>query len=528
MPFDAQRESLVRNWRASHTRSLMDRERGFTLVELLVVVAILPLVVGAISVALISVFNNEQQVANGLTSSSDEQVLSSTFNRDVQGATYITNNSLDVCAGTGGTLLLSLSPDDVANTAIQDVITYIEVPNTGSSTFTILRVTCSGGTGSAATSTRAVSHGASTGTTVSVVPSTLDISTWTAASGATNVSLNLSEPTRTGSSAKNTYSVTAAPRTTGTPAQMPTGGFNPILPFEIIGPCPGVNFTGGSGSLTVQNGTGGPGAIATSSSQGQCSSLTSGAPPATFSAGTQFYNVHNPLSTLPPPAFPNLSGLAAGSCTTTTCTSGVYGTTSTGAYTYASRSGTATVSNATFDTSLGSNPGIVVFTVPLTADGVTFDGGASLTAVTYWFQGGLTLADHSTETFGSATYIYGTTGGSGTVLQAGNHATIAVPNGSPGLLFYVPPGTANVSFPSGFTGTFAGAATPYLFCAVWDASSGILSFGQGNGGGSGVDNFGGIYDPNGTVTIAGGYNMKATYFVVNSFSLQTSTILATG
>jgi hypothetical protein len=493
---------------------------------------ILPLIVGAISVALISVFNNEQQVANGLTSSSDEQVLSSTFIRDVQGASWITNNPLDICAGTGGTLLLSISPDDAANTPtspILNVITYIKVSNTGSNTFTILRTTCSGGTGSAATSTRAVSHGALVGTTVSVVPNTLNIGAWTAATGATSVSLNLSEPTRTGSSATNTYSVTGAPRITGTPAQMPTGGFNPILPFEIIGPCPGVNFTGGSSSLTVQDGSGGPGAIATSSSQGQCSSITSGAPPASFSAGTQFYNVPNPLASMTPPPLSDLSGLTAGSCTATTCTSGVYGTTSTGAYTYGG--GAATVTNATFDTSLCPNPGKVVFTVPLTAGTVTFDGaasGASVASVRYWFQGGLTIAGHSTDTFGSATYIYGVTNGSGTVLQAGNHATIAVPTGSPGLLFYVPPGTADVSFPSGFSGTFTGAASPYLGTAVWDASSGNLSFGQGNGGGAGVDNFGGIYDPNGTVTIAGGYNMKATYFVVNTFNIQTSTILATG
>jgi hypothetical protein len=78
----------------------------------------------------------------------------------------------------------------------------------------------------------------------------------------------------------------------------------------------------------------------------------------------------------------------------------------------------------------------------------------------------------------------------------GNHATTAVPNSSPGLLFYVPPGTSNVSLGSGFTGTLSGALSPYLGVAIWDASSGTLNFGQGNGGGTGIASIGGIYDPN--------------------------------
>jgi hypothetical protein len=237
-------------------------------------------------------------------------------------------------------------------------------------------------------------------------------------------------------------------------------------------------------------------------------------------------------TTLPTPAFPNVSGLSAGSCTATTCTSGVYNTTSTGAYTYSPQhGGTATVTNATFDTSLGPDPGTVVFEVPLTAGSVTFDGGASVTSVTYWFPGGLTVADHSTDTFGAATYIFGTTNGSGTVLQMGTQATVAVPIGSPGLLWYVPPSTANnassVSLGPGFSGKLAGAPSPYLSCAIWDASSGTLSFGQGNGGGGGLVS-GGIYVPNGSVTIAGGYSLQALYFVVNSLNIQTSAVLATG
>jgi prepilin-type N-terminal cleavage/methylation domain-containing protein len=514
---------VPRRIKARRTRSRSDQERGFTLIELLVVVAILPLVVGAISVGLISVLKNEQPLSNSLTSSGDEQVASATFVQDVQGANWITNNPLDVCGGVSGTLLLSLSPDDVTSpSAIENVTSYVEVPNGGTTnTYTIDRETCSGGTGSsAATPIRGVIHGASGATSVSALPTPLDpTKNWQTASSETSVTLNLQEPTG------NSYALTAIPRPTQTPGQTPTGGFQPILPLELVGSCPGVQFTGGSSSLKVEDGNGGPGEIGVTQSQTGCSSaggIASGSPPATFSSGTQFYGVTNPLASLTAPSFPSLAGLGAGSCSATTCTSGIYGANTTGAYS------DGNVSNVTFDPSLGPDPGIVVFTVPVTASGVTFDGGASVTSVTYWFQGGLTIADHATVTFGSATYIYGTSGGSGSVLQMGNHATIAVPNSSPGLLFYVPPGAANVSLGPGFSGTLAGALSPYLDVALWDASSGTLSFGQGNGGGAGLASFGGIYDPNGTVQITGGYNMQATFFVVASFSIQTSAILATG
>jgi prepilin-type N-terminal cleavage/methylation domain-containing protein len=507
-------------------------ETGFTLIELLVVVAIIPLVVGAISVSLLSVFKNEQPVANSLTSSGDAQVTSSTFVQDIQSASWITSNALDLCGGVAGTLLLSVSPDDVASgSSIKNVTSYVEVANSGSSTYTIKRETCTGGTGSPSTTTRVVSHNALGSTSVSVIPTSLIINTnWVAASGATSVTLNLAEPARTGSGTTNSYTLTAVPRITGTPGTPPSG-FEPILPLELVGSScstttPGINITGGSSSVTIQDGKGGLGGFGISESQSQCPNPVGGSGAGTFSAQTPYnYNVPNPLASLAPPSFPSPSGLGAGSCTATTCTSGVYGSNTTGAYSNGNVS-----SGVTFDPSLGPNPGVVVFTVPVTVNGVTFDGGASVTSTTYWFEQGLSVADHTTATFGSATYIFGTSGGSGTVLQAGNHSTIAVPVTSPGLLFYVPPGSANVSFPNAMSGTLTGSLNPYLYLAIWDASSGTLNFGTGGGGGSasGYGNVGGVYDPNGSVAIAGGYNLTATYFVVNSFSVQTTSVLATG
>ncbi len=76
-------------------------EAGFTLVELLVVITIMPLIVGAISVALIAVFRNETTVSNSLTGSGDEQVVSANFVADVQGSQWITTISTDTSVGLG-------------------------------------------------------------------------------------------------------------------------------------------------------------------------------------------------------------------------------------------------------------------------------------------------------------------------------------------------------------------------------------------------------------------------------------------
>jgi hypothetical protein len=60
---------------------------------LLVVVVIIPLVIGAISVALISVLTQQNTVQNALSDSSDAQTVSATFVKDVQSAAFITTNS---------------------------------------------------------------------------------------------------------------------------------------------------------------------------------------------------------------------------------------------------------------------------------------------------------------------------------------------------------------------------------------------------------------------------------------------------
>jgi len=114
-----------------------DSDSGFTLIELLVVVVILPLVIGALSLGLISVFSLQSGVSNRLSDSGDAQALSVNFGKDTQSATSITTDALATQCGTG-TQLLGLVWGAAAGTP---VVSYVEVLQTGG-TWTLVRNYC--------------------------------------------------------------------------------------------------------------------------------------------------------------------------------------------------------------------------------------------------------------------------------------------------------------------------------------------------------------------------------------------------
>lgn len=144
----------------------LDGEEGFTLIELLIVLVIIPMVIGAIAVIMITTLkatvpndfhgnaNDLQGTSQRLAESHDTQITSAFFVRDVQSSLELETNSSPVC-GTG-TQLLGLTWN-VGATAIE--VSYVKT--TVDSVPAVVRNFCSG---SSPVSKSTVSHNMS-GTT---------------------------------------------------------------------------------------------------------------------------------------------------------------------------------------------------------------------------------------------------------------------------------------------------------------------------------------------------------------------------
>jgi len=135
-------------------------ETGFTLVELLIVVTILPLIVGALSLGLISVFSLQSSVSNRLTDTADSQVVAANYANDVQAAVYLTTDatSSPQCGAGTGTQLLGL--ESVLNQrtgAFQNLVSYVSVPVTSGTktTYSLERLNCVNGSTTPSVSTLA-------------------------------------------------------------------------------------------------------------------------------------------------------------------------------------------------------------------------------------------------------------------------------------------------------------------------------------------------------------------------------------
>ena len=100
-------------------------EGGFTLVELMVVTVIIPIIVGALSLALISVFSLQSSVSSRLGDSANSQVVTTSYTADVQSALMITTDAAATQCGAGTQVLglqlasgVYVSYDEVAQTGI--------------------------------------------------------------------------------------------------------------------------------------------------------------------------------------------------------------------------------------------------------------------------------------------------------------------------------------------------------------------------------------------------------------------------
>ena len=507
-------------------------DEGFSLIELLVVITVLPLVMGAVAVAIIAVLSNSNTTSSSLTTSGDAQVSSVNFVPDVQGAVWITQDPFIKCAPVGGGVpLFSVSRD--VTTPIKDIVSYVEFKPAGSSKTTLVRETCTNGNFSSPIS-EVLSHDFSTTSTLTITPTPPNSlqTGWLATVGISSIKLRVNEPSTGPNSTPFTYALTATPRARGALGTVGTfipggggsngGGFvTPILPVEFLGACPGVTL-GGSGSI-VNSGKG-SGFIGFEPSSSQCPNPTKGSPPGQIQSDPNYvFSAGDPFAHLAPPTAPNVPAGGGG------CSAGSTITCSTGTYTAASANfggGTLKAVTAKFDPSTQPSPNVFVFNVPVTIQNanVTFEGGPSVSSVTYVFEKGLSISTHSTVTFGTATYIFQDPGlpGQDPAFTVDSASTISEPVNSAGLLFYAEPGNESISLNGGTTGSIAGAASPYDGIAVWDAASGQFTM----GGNSGVaTSFGGIYDPNGSVHFTGSSGVNAQFMIVSTATVDGGTVV---
>jgi hypothetical protein len=121
------------------------------LVELLIVVTITPLIIGALSLGLMSMFSLQTSVTNRLGDSGDAQVVTASFIKDVQSATQVTTSSTASQCGPG-TQLLGLTWGGG-----QDIVSYNDVPQSGS-TYSLVREYCTSGASTSPTLSSVVSY----------------------------------------------------------------------------------------------------------------------------------------------------------------------------------------------------------------------------------------------------------------------------------------------------------------------------------------------------------------------------------
>jgi prepilin-type N-terminal cleavage/methylation domain-containing protein len=191
---------------SSNTRT---PDHGFTFIELMIVLTIVPLIVGALAAGLLAIFSLQTGVQTRLSNSSDAQMVTSTFANDVQSAQIITTASstavTPVCGS--GTRLLGLAWNETTAHVFSTVVSYASVPATflhGKSTFALERFYCTGGS-SSPSSVTTISYNISGSTAVTpptITPSSANsqaTGSWIDAQGVQQVTFPIVEPDSTSS-----------------------------------------------------------------------------------------------------------------------------------------------------------------------------------------------------------------------------------------------------------------------------------------------------------------------------------------
>jgi prepilin-type N-terminal cleavage/methylation domain-containing protein len=119
---------MVRSPRAFCCRTGVENESGFTLIELIIVIVILPMIIAGVAAAIIATLQNQSTEFNRLSGSADAQIASAYFASDVQSASALTltTSSAQICGGgnhPGWRPLITMRwPEQIASRIVSDAV----------------------------------------------------------------------------------------------------------------------------------------------------------------------------------------------------------------------------------------------------------------------------------------------------------------------------------------------------------------------------------------------------------------------
>ncbi len=182
-------------------------DAGFTLVELLIVIVVVPLIIGAIALGLFSVFALQTHTGNRLADTSDAQVVAASFQPDVQSALAITTQNTTTSPGSTqcgtGYQILGMEWNPNPSGGYNTTVSYVEVANgSTNNSVNLVRQFCLNGNTTSPVNTSVLSYDLpSVGTPVSLVCATTDATCstqaatqWVSTSGVIEVNFNTVEP----------------------------------------------------------------------------------------------------------------------------------------------------------------------------------------------------------------------------------------------------------------------------------------------------------------------------------------------
>ena len=211
-------------------------EEGFTLIELVVVTAVMPIIVGALCIGILSVFSLQSSVSNRLTDSGDAQVVSVNFQNDVQSASLLTTANAPAsapapCEPASGSGLFQVLGLQLGN---GNEISYVASQASGGTSYDLSRNVCSAGSTVPTSSTvmardmpASVVNPATPSVTISCTSSSTTCaptppsnnpayqSDWQSTLGVTGVTFNTTEP-----GSKFNYTLVATPLSASNSTQL--------------------------------------------------------------------------------------------------------------------------------------------------------------------------------------------------------------------------------------------------------------------------------------------------------------------